>query len=248
MQRQRRIIARFDSRREPSHQSVEPVGLLNQSSRELERKVALQIAFRIVVNRNCDDLMCQQVLRFGTQLERVAQVDRHIHVNPGSAGGFEGFAGGEGPGGAGEVDGGGVYVDADDVGEQAVEDLCGLAARVFGGGEIFADGGEDEGAGAAGGVEHALVERIGDDGVDDFAGEPVGRVVLAKASAVVGGDDGFVEDACDIGFGLFPVEAGDAAGEAVEPCAAFDFGRPGEEVGFDDAAHAGFLDEQLPAE
>ena len=144
--------------------------------------------------------------------------------------------------------GGGVYVDAGDMGEQSVEHAVGFAPRRAGGVEILANGGEDERAGAAGGVEHALIERIGDDGVDDFAGEPVGGVILAEPAAVVGGNHGFVEDAGDIGLCAGPVEAVDAAGESVQPRAALNLGGPGKEIGLDNAAHAGFVDEQLAVE
>ena len=249
VERLARVAALVELLGEACHEVIEPVALLDQRAGELEADVAFQPVVPVVFDFDSDGAAGEEAGSLGAELEGVAEVDRYGDiVGAAVAGGFEGFAGGEGPGGAGEVDGGGVYVDADDVGEQAAEDIRGLAARAFGGCEVLADCGENEGAGAAGGVEHALVERIGYDGVDDFAGEPVGRVILAEASAVVGGDDGFVEDAGDIGFRFRPVEAGDAAGEAAEPRAAFNLGRPGEEIGFDDAAHAGFVDEELPAE
>ena len=243
VQRQRRILTSLDRRSEPRHEPVEPIRLFNECARKIQCSISLQVIGRVLFNRNRDVLTGEHVPRLGAQLERVTEVDRHCYVDFSAAGAFESFAGGEGPGGAGEVDGGGVYVDACDVGEQSVEHAGGFAARGAGGGEILANGGEDERAGAASGVEHALVERIGDDGVDDFAGEPVGSVILAKSASVVGGDDGFVEDAGDIGLGAGPIEAVDAAGESAQPCAALDFGGPGEEVGLDDAAHAGFVNE-----
>ena len=248
VERLARVAALLEFFGNAGHEVIEPVALFDQRPGEFEAEVAFK-AVIAVVDGDRHGAAGEHIGGFGAQLERVAEVngDGHI-VRAGVAGAFERFAGGESPGGAGEMHGGGVYVDAGDVGEQSVEYAVGLAPRRAGGGEILANGGEDERAGAAGGIEHALVEWIGDDSVDDFAGEPVGSVILAEPPTVVGGNHGFVEDAGDIGLGAGPIEAGDAAGESAQPRAAFDFGRPGEEIGLDDAAHAGFVNEELAVE
>ena len=89
---------------------------------------------------------------------------------------------------------------------------------------------------------------FGHNGINDFSGQPIGRVVLAQASPVVGGDDRFVEDAGDVGLGLVPIEPTDPGGDIAQPRLAADFHRPGEEVGLDNAADPGCVGEELSVE
>lgn len=92
-------------------------------------------------------------------------------------------ADGEEVGHARERRGDGVQVDADHVVGELRQRSVERYGRRLGGGEIPANGVEEEGAGAAGGIQHPLPQRIGDDGVDEVLREPVGRVVLAHPLA-----------------------------------------------------------------
>ena len=237
VERPERVVALFDRLGDIRDHFVEPVALLGQRERVLEGAVL------VVADFDADAVAGEEVLAGGAELERVAEVDGGdgFDGDVGVPCAFEGASGGEGPGGAGEVDGDGVDVDALDLRREAVERALGAPIGGAGSGEEAFDGGVDEGAGAAGGVEHDLFERLLDDLVDDGAGEPERGVVLAQAAPVFGGDDGFVEDAGDVGFGVAPVEVLDAAGHPLQPALAADFGGPAEEVGFDDAADAGFV-------
>ena len=237
VERVQRIVAVLDGLRDLDHGLVEPVGLLDEREGEVEMAVV------VIVDFDADAVAGEEVLAGGAELEGVAEVDGGDGCD-GDVGvpcPFEGASCGEGPGGAGEVDGDGVDVDALDLRGEPVEGAFGAPVGFAGGGEEAFDGGVDEGAGAAGGVEHGLFERLPDDLVDDGAGEPERGVVLAQPAPVFGGDDGFVEDAGDVGFGVAPIEVLDAAGHALQPALAADFGGPAEEVGFDDAADAGFV-------
>ena len=77
------------------------------------------------------------------------------------------------------MDGDGVYVDARDRRSQFVEYFFGqkpgLSGRIYEVGDCLGD----ERAGAAGGVEHPLIQRVGHHLADHGAREPVGGVVLA---------------------------------------------------------------------
>ena len=234
VERVQRIVAVLDGLRDLEHGLVEPVGLLD------EREGKVEMAVVVIIDLDADAVAGEEVLAGGAELERVAEVDGGDGFD-GDAGvpcTFEGASGGESPSGAGEVDGDGVDVDALDLGGEAVERAFGAPVGLAGGGEEAFDSGVDEGAGAAGGVEHGLFERLLDDLVDDGAGEPERGVVLAQPAPVLCGDDGFVEDAGDVGLGVAPVEVLDAAGHPLQPALAADFGGPAEEVGFDDAADA----------
>ena len=151
--------------------------------------------------------------------------------------------GGEHPCGAGEVDGHGVDVDAGDGLPELTEDIVGAHAGVLCGGYEVGYSFGYEGAGAACGVEDALVEGVGYGLSHDGPCQPVRGVVLAKLAALIGWDDGLVEDGGDVVGGHFPVEPGDAAGECTEQGLAADLCGPGEEVGLDDALKAGLAAE-----
>ena len=237
VERVQRIVAVFDGFRDLDHGLVEPVGLLD----EREWKVEMAVVF--IIDLDADAVAGEEVLAGGAELEGVAEIDGGYGFDgdAGIARPFEGASGGEGPGGAGKVDGDGVDIDALDLPGEPVEGAFGAPIGLAGGVEEPLDGGVDEGAGAAGGVEHGLFERALDDLADDGAGEPERGVILAQSAPVFGGDDGFVEDAGDVGFGVAPVEVLDAAGHALQPAFAADFRGPAEEVGFDDAADAGFV-------
>ena len=188
----------------------------------------------------------EQVAVAEAELEGVAEIDGYgagdIGAGVGGAGGGYGGAGGQGPGGAGEVYGGGMDINAGDGGAQSVQGGAGGQAGIPRRCEVVGHGGGDEGAAAAGGVEDALAERVGNGFPHYGLGEPVGGVVLAEGAAFLRGDDGFVEDGGDVGGragAVFarPVEAGQAAGEGLEEgSAAVHLAGPGEEVGGDDAA------------
>ena len=242
IQRMSRIIPRLDCFRDCEHDLIEPVGLLHQRKRKIEMAIIL------VVDLDPHPVRREHILPRGAELEGVAEVDRGdgLDWEAGVAGLFERGSGGEGPGGAGEVDGDGVDVDSLDHLGQLVERSSRAPAGFAGGVQELFDGGVDEGAGAAGGVEHALLQRLADQLVDDGAGEPERRVVLAQALAILGRDHGFVEDSGDVGVRVAPIEMCDAAGHALQPALAADLGRPAEEVGFDHAAHAGFVLEDAP--
>ena len=103
----------------------------------------------------------------------------------------------------------------------------------------MADSLGDEGSGAAGRVEDALVERVGNELLHHGASQPVGGVVLAEGAAFFGRDDSFVEDGGNVGRSVEPVEAGNAAGQRLDEGVAANLVGPGEEVGLDDAAETG---------
>ena len=95
-------------------------------------------------------------------------------------GGLNGGLGCEDPGGPGEVHGHRVHVDARDGGAKLIQDILGVEVGfVRGGLDEVGDGLGDEGAGAAGGVEDALVQRVGHDLAHHGLREPVRGVVLA---------------------------------------------------------------------
>ena len=110
------------------------------------------------------------------ELEGVPQVDGNgdAFVETLVDGGLDGGVGGEDPGGAGEVNGDGMNVDAGDLDTEPFEHVLAGETVVFGGFDQVGDGLGDEGAGAAGGVEDGLVQRVGHHLADHCAGEPVG--------------------------------------------------------------------------
>ena len=143
------------------------------------------------------------------------------------------------------MNGDGVYVDA---GDGLAESAEGFFRREFGlprGCDEVGHRFGDERAGAARGVEDALFEGLVDDFVDDGAREPPRRVVLAELPALMGGDDGLIEDGGDVRRGLQPVEPGDAAGDVTDQGLAAYFGGPREEVGLDDALESSVVTEAL---
>ena len=146
---------------------------------------------------------------------------------------------GQGPGGAGQVDGHGVNVNAGDGDPQAVEDFGRLPLGGSGGGDEVGHGFGEERAGAAGRVQNPLPEGVGYEFADDGAGQPGGGVVFAQLPPLLGRDDGLVEQDGDVGGGVPPVEAGDATGQGFDEGQSAHLGRPGKEVGFQNALQAG---------
>jgi hypothetical protein len=142
--------------------------------------------------------------------EAVAEVDRDAERRPLA---FEVLgADRQQVGDPGEGDGDGVEVHAGDVGDHAEDRLLPRHPRRLGRAQVAPDGPEDEGPRAAGGVEDALLERVGHRGLDHALRQPVGGVVLAQVLARVGVDHGLVEGLEDVVVDVGPVEARDPAG------------------------------------
>ena len=109
------------------------------------------------------------------------------------------------------------------------------------------DGLGDEGPGAAGGVEHVPIERVGHDFAHHRARQPVGGVVLTQLAPLVGRDDALVQDGGDIGGRIAPVEPGHAVRYGFDQRqSATYFQRPGEEVRLHDSLQAGVLLKAAP--
>ena len=169
--------------------------------------------------RNGDLVLGKEVAGAETELEGVAQVDGNGDVGGEAVGdgGLKGGLGGQDPRGAGEVDRHGVDVDA------ARWRSAATPTGPWGRGEVSlaasmkwvtasATKVPEPQAGSRTDWSRGSVTNLAHDG----AGEPVRGVVLAELAALVGRNDGLVEDGRDVVGGLPPVEPGDAAAESRE--------------------------------
>ena len=104
-------------------------------------------------------------------------------------------------------------VDAEDVAGGAADRLGLAHAGLSGRGQVAAHGREEEGARAAGGIEHPLLERLIDRLGDHDRGQPVGGVVLTEAVALLGADDALIEHLHDVVLDVLPGEAGEPLGK-----------------------------------
>ena len=146
----------------------------------------------------------EHVARAEPELQGVTEVDGN--GDGGLVGVLDGPSCGKRPRGPREVDGDGVDVYARHRVVEPVEQLLSgkaLSLRVF---HEVIDRLYDERAGAAGGVEDSLLQRVGDKLADHGAGEPVRGVVLPKPSSLVGRDDRLVQDGGDVRWRVRPVE------------------------------------------
>ena len=135
--------------------------------------------------------------------------------------------------------GDGVNVDAGHGVVEPVQQLLSREAAPLGVFQEVVDRLHEEGAGAAGGIEDSLVQRIGDELADHVAGEPGGGVVLSEPSSLVRRDDRLIEDGCYVGGSVHPVEPRDPVRQRGQKGkAVLDLRRPREEVRFDHALQA----------
>ena len=140
--------------------------------------------------------------------------------------------------------GNGVDVDARDRRSQPVEHLSGEQLGLTRRSYEMRHGLGDERSGAAGGVEHSLIQRIGYDLADHGPREPVRGVVLAERPPLPGRYYRLVKDRGDVGGGITPVEPGDPEGQRAHRGQVANFGRPGEEVRIDDPLKSGVASER----
>ena len=156
------------------------------------------------------------------ELQGVAEVDRNGDGGP--IGALNGPPSCQRPRGAREMHSDGVDVYAGHSVVEPVEQFLSgksLSLRVF---HEVVDRLYDERAGAAGRVEHPLLQRVGDKLADHGAGEPVRGVVLSEPSSLVGRDDRLVQDGGDIRGRVRPVEPCDPVRQrGHERYAALDF-------------------------
>ena len=106
----------------------------------------------------------------------------------------------------------------------------------------------DEGTRAAGGIQNVLVQRVGHHLAHHGPGQPVRGVVLAQLAALVGRDDGLVQDGGDVIRRRMPVEPCDSPGEGLEQWQATHLRGPGEEVRFHDTLKTGLAAEVTAVE
>ena len=136
------------------------------------------------------------------------------------------------PGGPGQVHRYRVNVDAGYCLSQPVKDFLGFPLSCSGGGEEVDHCLGDKGAGAAGGVQHALVQRVVHQFPNHGAGQPGRGVVLPQLPPLLGRYDRLVQGGGRVRRGFGPVEAGHSAGQCLQEGVAADFIGPGEEVRF----------------
>ena len=86
--------------------------------------------------------------------------------------------------------------------------------------------------GAAGGVQHSLIQRVVHQFPDHGAGQPGGCVVFTQLPALIGRNDGLVQVGGGVWRGLGPVEPGDPAGQGLHQGDTTHLVGPGEEVRF----------------
>jgi hypothetical protein len=92
---------------------------------------------------------------------------------------------------------------------------------------------------AAGGVEHALSQRLVQRAGDDFGGEPIGCVIFAEIVPLGRVDQALVERFEDVDLDIAQTEAGRLPGDPQDQVAAFrQFEDPVEEVALDRALNA----------
>ena len=127
----------------------------------------------------------------------------------------------------------GVNVDAGDRLPPAVEDFPGFPVGCRGGGDEVGHRLGHEGAGAAGRVQHALVQRVVHQLLYHGAGQPCGGVVLPQLPPLLWRYDRLVQGGGGVRGGLGPVEAGHPAGQGLQQRVAADLIGPGEEVRFE---------------
>ena len=143
-------------------------------------------------------------------------------------------------GDAGDDDRDGMDVHAGDMDAGLGRAALGATSRLLGLGEEIADRVEQEGARAAAGVEHALLERAIDGASHHLRRQPVRRVVFAETVPLRAVDQRFVEDFEYVAFNLGEAEAADVVHDPPDQRLAFRVGRdPVEKVAFDCAADAG---------
>ena len=134
-------------------------------------------------------------------------------------------------GDAREDDGDGVDVDAGDLLDRPARRCRGCQPRGLRGGEHGAHQMEQEGAGAAGRVHHALFERRIHGSRHHACGEPVRGVVLAQVVAGFGVDQAFVEGLEDVHADVLQAKAVDVPRNAQHQVPAGRVGqRPVEEI------------------
>ena len=197
-----RVVALLYGVGNVAHEGVEDVGAFDDTNGEDEGRVFL------VLDLDPYLVLGEHVAGAEPELEGVAEVDGD---GDGGLLGVPGWpaSGGESPRGPREVHGNGVDVYAGHRVVEPVEQLLSgksLSLRVF---HEVIDRLNDKRAGAAGGVEDSLLQRVGDKLADHGAGEPVRGVVLPKPSSLVGRDDRLVQDGRDVRWRVRPVEPRD---------------------------------------
>ena len=182
------VVAGLDGFCDVAHQGVECLSALHQAHGEYE----LRVVFVLHLER--DVVPGEHVPGAEAELEGVSEVDGYGDAGSKALldGGLDRGLCGEHPGGAGEVNGHGVDVDACDGLPELTQDVVGAHAGVLCGGYEVGYSLGDEGAGAACGVKDALVDGVCYDLSHDGPCQPVRGVVLAKLAALIGRDDGLV--------------------------------------------------------
>ena len=120
------VVAAFDGLGDIAHEGVEGLGALHEADGEDELGVPL------VVHLQRDVVLGEHVAGAEPELEGVAQVDGNGDVGGEAVvdGGLYGGLGGQDPGGAGEVHGHRVDVDARDGGAKLLQDVLGVEGRL----------------------------------------------------------------------------------------------------------------------
>ena len=174
-------------------------------------------------------------------LQRVAQVDgdgqfRTIRV-------AQPLAQRQQVGDARDLHGHGMHVDPDHLVQAALQGGARVQPLRLGFRQQASQGVEQERAGAAGRVQHALLQRTLDSLRAHAGRQPVGRVVLAQVVPVLRIHQRFVEALEHVGLDLAQPETPHVAGDAPHQVGSHRRGQnPIKEVGFHHAAHAGLLE------